>query len=494
MFHPGRRSVSGRGKACRRPLSRLPRLEILEGRTLPSFGPPVLVAEVDANPAAIAMGDFDGDGMPDLVIGYLKGDHCTVLLGNGDGTFRDGGSFPCGFDATKILVGDFNGDGILDIARIGENSDTGSVMLGNGDDTFQKPRDFAIGITFGAADLQQGDFHGDGVPDLLVTQGFFSRAQVNLLRGNADGTFQPPRTILNREGSVSQSVAVGDFNGDGYLDIAATEVTPSGQSQVNVLLGNGDGTFRPPVAYATHGDDSAEQIVVAADFSGTGTIDLAVKSLFGIDVLRGNGDGTFQPAVFYPSNLGRGLQVADINGDGIPDLIVGPSVGGAGAFWLGNSDGTFQPAEGYMAGGESRSTAFVVADFESNGFPDLAFVSQDSGTDHGQVYILHNQADWHATPRRGPARRQIPAVGAVDAISSPMVTATGLAMTNEQLPVPWHEREGSCRISRRTPNSLESLASQTASTTPRRGRLPQPRVIDDVLAGVMDLWMGQCGL
>src|SRR5262249_34746802 len=162
-----------------------------------------------------------------------------------------------------------------------------SVMLGNGDGTFQKPLDFATGITFGTADLQQGDFHGDGVPDLLVTQGFFSRAQVNLLRGNADGTFQPPRTILNREGSVSQSVAVATFNGDGYLDIAATEVTPSGQSQVNVLSGNGDGPFRPPVAYATHGGDSAEQIVVAADFSGTGIIALGIKSLFGIDVLRG---------------------------------------------------------------------------------------------------------------------------------------------------------------------------------------------------------------
>jgi hypothetical protein len=483
MFHPGRRSVSGRGKACRRPLSRLPRLEILEGRTLPSFGPPVLVAEIDPNPAAIATGDFDGDRTPDLVIGYLKGDHCTILLGNGDGTFRDGGSFLCGFDAAKLLVGDFNGDGILDIARIGVNSDTGSVLLGNGDGTFQKPRDFATGITFGPADLQQGDFHGDGIPDLLVTQGFFSRAQVNLLRGNGDGTFQAPRTILNQEGSVSQSVALGDFNGDGHLGIAATEVTPSGESQVNVLLGNGDGTFRPPVAYATHGGNSAEQSVVAADFSGDGIIDLAVKSLFGVDVLRGNGDGTFQPAVFYPSNVGRGLQVADINGDGIPDLIAGPSAGGPGVFWLGNGDGTFQPAESYMAGSESRSTGFVVADFQGNGFPDLAFVSQDFGMGHGQVFILNNQADWPAQSPLRPVHPQIPAVGA----GGPMVTAGALTATNEQFPVQRGEQDGSCRISRPGTDYLEHQASRTAPSKHVRLQL-QSRAIDSVFTRGTDAW------
>src|SRR5262249_51446445 len=184
--------------------------------------------------------------------------------------------------------------------------------------------------------------------------------------------------------------------------------------------------------------------------------------------------------VFYRSDLGRGLQVTDVNRDGFPDLITGPSVGGAGVFWLGNGDSTFQPAASYMAGSESRPTGFVVADFEGNGFPDLAFLSQDFGTDHGQVVILKNQADWPAPSPLRPVHPQVPAVGA----AGPMVTAGGLALTNVQFPVQWGEQDGSCRISRPGTDYLEHQAAP-----PKHVRLQlQSRAIDNVFTRARNAW------
>ena len=167
------------------------------------------------SPQSIAVGDFNGDGIPDLAVVGIS-NSVTVLLGNGDGTFTPTATSPQVTSGQwNIMVGDFNGDGIQDLA-VGD----GTILLGNGDGTFKTAPRVPAGGSFAV-----GDFNGDGILDLVGAKG-------TVLLGNGDGTF---RTALSIPASGSD-IVVGDFNGDGKLDLALTN--PSGSS-LSVLMGNG---------------------------------------------------------------------------------------------------------------------------------------------------------------------------------------------------------------------------------------------------------------
>jgi len=293
-------------------------------------------------PRAVAIGDFNGDGKPDLAVanGILNAPGTvSVLLGNGDGTFQPPVAYVAGAIPSGVAVGDFNGDGNLDLAVVNFSDHTVSVLAGNGDGTFQTHVDYGTG--YGPLGLVVRDFNGDGNPDLAVVTASGPNASlgsVSILLGNGDGTFQSQ--VNYQTGGGSSGIAVGDFNGDGKLDLAVANpcgrgfqcIAPYAPTTVSVLLGNGDGTFQKQVEYETGADTLS---VAVADFNGDGKLDPAVANYFDftVGVLLGNGDGTFQPQITFPGarRLGPAAIAAGHfagNGPGSAD-IVGTNYSGA---------------------------------------------------------------------------------------------------------------------------------------------------------------------
>jgi uncharacterized protein (TIGR03437 family) len=292
--------------------------------TVPSTG-----ASVPA--IAVAAGDFNGDGKQDLVVGATNKAGVSVLLGNGDGTFQAPVQYPVGDDVTSVVVGDFNGDGKLDIAFCGPGASytstvsSAGVLLGNGDGTFQSVKPLT---GFGGAPLSLavGDFNRDGKLDLAIAnQGANDPTDpgaVLVYLGKGDGTFQNP--VGYPAGVGPYFIAAADVNGDKAPDLIVATTQYNDTFDIGVLLGNGNGTFHATSLLATeYGQDT----IAVADLNGDGKPDLAISHCCGqtdTTVMYGNGDGTFQPEVVVTnSSSSTTVLVTDLNGDGKPDLLIG---------------------------------------------------------------------------------------------------------------------------------------------------------------------------
>ncbi|HEV2395738.1 MAG TPA: FG-GAP-like repeat-containing protein [Candidatus Sulfotelmatobacter sp.] len=296
----------------------------------------------------------------------------TYIFGRAD--------LPVGNSPNAIATGDFNGDGVVDVAVTNSYDNTVSILLG------QQNATFAPQVTYPTGQLPvaivTGDFNADGNLDLAVTNGDCtpqkgsqppqcSPSTVSILLGNGDGTFQPQVTYS--VGTLPASIVTSDFNSDGKLDLAVVNLF---DNNISILLGNGDGTFQPTVNYSVSLQASyfALPSLVLGDFNGDGKTDLAVAGSNAIFVLLGNGNGTFQSALQSTCLCTTSAAAAgDFNGDGKLDLVV---FGGQGTeVFLGVGDGTFYLNASY---GTAGTGGIAVADLNGDGKLDLIIPQDDA--------------------------------------------------------------------------------------------------------------------
>lgn len=288
--------------------------------------------------------------------------------------------YALGYVAAGVVVGDFNRDGKLDVA-VTNDVDQGwvDVLLGNGDGTFVVARTEGF---FRPDQLATGDFDGDGLPDLAVVASMpdYPQRQIYVVLGNGNGTFQPPQYASDSDDAYA-GLSIGDFNDDGKLDLIATVRSRYDDAWLTPLLGNGDGSFqRMPTTGLLHPDPGSS---VKNDFNNDGLLDVGVSTLDSgwqigkaVDVLLGNGDGTFgHSTVSGPFEDYVGIASADFNGDGNGDLALSKN---EGAIWvlLGNGDGTFASHGSYDV--KSSPSSAAIGDFNGDGIVDM-MVSNSTG-------------------------------------------------------------------------------------------------------------------
>ena len=271
----------------------------------------------------LAAGDFNGDGKADLatVISNCPSSTClpgdaVVFIGTGDGSFHAPVQYTVGLQPEYVAVGDFDGNGKPDLAVSNFGSSTVSILLNSGTGTFASHVDYPVGANPGS--IVAENFRGGAILDLAVVAG----QGVSILLGNGSGIFAAGTSLT--VSALPSSVAAADFDGDGKLDLAVTTQT---SDQVFIFLGNGDGTFQPPVSYPDGLDFALPSV---GDFNGDGKPDLILGSndAYIGSILLGNGDGSFQQPIFNFLS-GSLIAVADFNQDGSPDVAAGTGAGGA---------------------------------------------------------------------------------------------------------------------------------------------------------------------
>jgi uncharacterized protein (TIGR03437 family) len=349
---------------------------------------------VGTAPGVIVTADFNGDGKADLATMDIVGFTVSVLMGNGDGTFRALAAYSLPCQPVHMTVGDFVKDGKPDLLIVCIASSSIYVLPGRGDGTFGQARSTMAPVNvLGFLDYLRpgiGDFNGDGLLDIAFLSFDVAAAasspisgSLYVMLGRNDGTFGAAQLVPNATGA---SVSVGDFNKDGKVDLVvsspanltlqAVSGKPPTAGPVAILLGNGDGTFRGGATYnLTFGPGP----VTVGDVNGDGMPDLVVNGLGGgLAVLTGKGDGTFTPS-YGQTVLGNGSVglpvLAAFRGTKTPDIALPMAFCCQGSvdFLPANGDGTFTSLAQVSTG--ITSTSVVAGDFDGDGRPDLAAVS-----------------------------------------------------------------------------------------------------------------------
>ncbi|HVR28377.1 MAG TPA: FG-GAP-like repeat-containing protein [Thermoanaerobaculia bacterium] len=342
-----------------------------------------LVVGSGSAPVAVLAGhDLDGDGHLDLVYRSENGG-LGIRLGNGDGTFREAPGISTGIFLHQLAAGDVNRDGAVDLV-VASLDDLG-VLLGAGDGTFAPP--ILMPVARSLTSLRVADVTGDGAPDVLATHGV--RGEWLVFESLGGGVLET--AAASAVGDGPRDAVVADLDGDGILDAAVLNFV---SADVSVLLGEGGGRFAAQVRYPA---GTRPISIAAADLNLDGALDLVVANTpaagtpsgpRGVSVLLGTGDGAFgAPLLFGTGTVPGRIAAADLDVDGIPDVVlVHPSTNDVSVL-LGLGDGTLLAPERTHAG--NTPVWLDVVDVDRDGLPDLVTANRGDTGGASLSVLLH---------------------------------------------------------------------------------------------------------
>ncbi len=336
----------------------------------------------------------------------------------------------------QVVAEDFDGDGKPDLVTIDEEG-TVAMVRGRGDGQFE-PSVTLLASSF-MTSIAVGDFNEDGRLDVAAV----GAGKLLLLLNSGDGGFVATQPIVAI--GYRSTLAVGDINGDGHLDLIATDPD---ETALNVVLGNGDGTLRPAVLTPTV--ENPLQVLLA-DINGDGKLDLILSTggLGGVSAMLGRGDGTFlTPSVYSVSSITR-LAVADLNGDGALDLVAADGNSGDTSVLLNDGRGTFGPEQRFPVGRAANDLA--VTDLDGDGHLDVIIANGDDYLGTGQALtVLLGTGDGSLGPAQaviaGPMAAGFLATGDFDSDGRADVAMSSLATF--WLSVAFGDGQGTFRSSR----------------------------------------------
>jgi hypothetical protein len=387
----------------------------------------------DSWPIMVAVGDFNNDSRLDIAVANFKTSNILIFIGMGNCTFSNLSSYQTGtvYDLNAITIGDFNSDYRLDLATVSAGKDYVSVLLGNSDGTFSEQKTYPINTGSAAVWIAVGDFDMDSHVDIVVAdQG---TDDVGVLFGYGNGTFENQVTFSTGTGSQPNSVAVGDFNKDGRLDIA---VANSQSGNIGVLLGYVNRTFFPQMTFFTDDDSSLPYAVVVGDFNNDKLLDIAVSNGYSenigiflalaedtvlnvpsystglssqpkyvavgdfnndtrldiavanygtnnIMILLGSGYGTISSEIIYSTGTNSQpcwIAIDDLNNDNRLDIVVANSGNDNVGILFGYGNGTFSSQITYSTGVKSQPSSVIIDDFNNDTRLDIAVANHGGNT------------------------------------------------------------------------------------------------------------------
>jgi type II secretory pathway component GspD/PulD (secretin) len=354
---------------------------------------PIFTVTTGTNPDFVVTADFNNDNFQDFAVANFTDGTLTLFDGNptSPGSFGTGTTIPVGAGPTWISTGFFNTktdttNTIVDLAVANQTAGTVSILHGNGDGTFTAEPSLTLPSGAGPTAIAVGDFNNDGFADLAVVNK--NANTVSIFLGNGDETFQtPPTTLVTGNAPTAIVAQAFNPNAPGIIDLAVTNST---DNTLQIFLGNGKGTFTNGVTYDT---GVTPVFVASADVNLDGNLDLVVADSGAatttntvgnsVSVFLGNGDGTFilpggARMDFAAGTTPTSFVIADFNDDGIPDLLVTASGDDAAALMIGASGGFFNAPIEVPVGTTPDSVA--TADFNGDGLPDVAISNFGSNT------------------------------------------------------------------------------------------------------------------